>query len=75
MHHVKAYRLSKTTGVGELMDVMHSRFMMSAYREILDEVCLPLVRAMMLQKPKPFYLVQVNSHKNNAMQVWLGQHS
>ncbi|XP_063592538.1 uncharacterized protein LOC134769729 [Penaeus indicus] len=56
-----------SSGVRALTDVRPSRFIGYACVEILDEMFLPSVRAMVSPKLEPFSLVQDNSHIHSAM--------
>lgn len=63
-------------GVGELTDVGQGRFTGNKYVELLEEVLLPSVRAMLFPELTPFYLVQDNSpvHSSNVVKSWFQDH-
>lgn len=63
-------------GVGELTDVGEGRFNAEKYVEILDEVFIPSVRAMLFPDRMPFSLVQDNSpiHSARIVKLWFQEH-
>ena len=64
------------SGVGEIADVGPGRFTGLKYVEILEEVLLPTVRALLYPDPEPFYLLHDNSpiHTCRVVQTWLSNH-
>lgn len=64
------------SGVGELADVGPGRFTGAQYVEILEEVVLPSVQALLFPEGEPFYLLQDNSpiHTSRVVNEWFGQH-
>lgn len=65
-----------TSGVGEIADVGPGRFTGLKYVEILEEVLLPSVRAMVYPDPEPFYFLHDNSpiHTCGVVQTWFSHH-
>lgn len=65
-----------SSGVGELADVGPGRFTGDKYIEILEEVLLPSVTALLFPEPTAFYLVQDNSpiHTCRAVKAWFQEH-
>ncbi|KAK3888513.1 hypothetical protein Pcinc_007428 [Petrolisthes cinctipes] len=63
-------------GVSELTDVGEGRFTCEKYVEILDEVLLPSVRALLFPYTLPFTLVQDNSpiHTSRIVKLWFHNH-
>lgn len=63
-------------GVGELTDVGEGRFTAEKYVEILEEVLLPSVRAVLFPDRMPFSLVQDNSpiHSARIVKLWFQDH-
>ncbi|CAF2060967.1 unnamed protein product [Rotaria magnacalcarata] len=62
-------------GIGELTEV-NGRFTSEQYIEILEEVMLPSVRAMVVPEPENIYFVQDRSpiHTSGVVKQWLVQH-
>lgn len=63
-------------GVGELTDVGEGRFTSDKYVEILDEVLLPSVQALLFPGRTPFSLLQDNSpiHTGRVVRTWFEEH-
>lgn len=63
-------------GAGELTDVGPGRLTGGKYVELLEDVLLPSVRAMLVPGPEQFYLVQDNSpiHTCRTVKAWFREH-
>lgn len=63
------------SGPGELA-VIEERLTTSQYVQILQDVMLPTVRAMLIPPPHPIYIVMDNAPVHNSRQVeeWFRQH-
>ena len=63
-------------GVGELADVGPDRWTGEKYVEVLEDITLPSVRAMLYPEPEPFYLLHDNNpiHTCRAVKAWFEQH-
>lgn len=64
------------SGVGELVDIGPGRLTGQKYVELLEEVLLPTVQALLFPEGEPFYLLQDNSpiHMSRAAQEWFTRH-
>ena len=64
-------------GVGELVDVGPGQLTGPSYVQILEEVLLPSVGAMLFPEPEPFYLIQDNSpvHTSRVVKEWFARHT
>lgn len=64
------------SGVGELADVGPGYLTGDKYVEILEEVLLPTVEALLFPDGEPFYLLQDNSpiHTCQVVREWFGRH-
>ena len=64
------------SGVGELADTGPGRFTGDGYVELLEDVMLPTVRAMLFPDQTPFHLVQDNSpiHTSRVVRTWFQEH-
>lgn len=63
------------SGPGELIEI-HERMNSLQYIEILEEVLVPSVRALIIPEPEPIYVVMDNSSVHNAIIVreWFEEH-
>lgn len=64
------------SGAWELVDVGPGRLTGQKYADILEDVLLPTVRAMVYPDPEPFYFLQDNSPINTCriVQEWFSDH-
>ena len=63
------------SGPGELIEI-EERLNSEQYVQIMDQVLLPTVRAMLIPEPEPVYLVMDNCpiHNSKLVTDWLNNH-